>query len=259
MSIFVSSDYKKGGMLVKNTQDINPEALHVTLKTIATIHTPYESKFGVPRQSGVVTQLESRIVFEPEFRNKDALRGIEGYDYLWLIWSFSEAIRTDWSPTVRPPRLGGNVRRGVFATRSPFRPNPLALSSVRLLRVEDDPDYGSVLIVDGADMMDGTPIYDIKPYLPFTDSHPDARAGFAEKVIDEQLQVNFPTALLEKLPQHLRAGAVAMLAQNPIPHYQKNPERVYGVAFGGYDIRFRVAEQVAIVEDVVENGSSDCL
>lgn len=233
-------------------QGINAAAFHVTLKAIAIIHTPYESKFGVPRQSGVVNQLESRIVFEPEFRNKDALRGIEGYDYLWLIWSFSEAIRADWSPTVRPPRLGGNIRRGVFATRSPFRPNPLALSSVRLLRVEDTDDEGPVLIVDGADMMDGTPIYDIKPYLPFTDSHPNARAGFAEKVVDAQLAVDFPQPLLEKMPQYLRTGAVAMLAQNPIPHYQKNPDRIYGIAFGGYDIRFRVINDVATVEEVVE-------
>ena len=231
--------------------DIDPRAFNVTLKTIATIHTPYESKFGVPRQSGVVNSLESTIVFAPEFRNKDALRGIEGYDYLWLIWSFSEAIRSDWSPTVRPPRLGGNVRRGVFATRSPFRPNPLALSSVRLLRVEERGELGSVLVVDGADMMDGTPIYDIKPYLPFTDSHPDARAGFADGVVDLALEVDFPPALLAKLPEHLRSGAVAMLAQNPTPHYQKDPARVYGIAFGGYDIRFRVSDGVAVVVDVV--------
>lgn len=231
--------------------DIDPRAFNVTLKAIATIHTPYESKFGVPRQSGVVNSLESTIVFGPEFRNKDALRGIEGYDYLWLIWSFSEAIRSDWSPTVRPPRLGGNVRRGVFATRSPFRPNPLALSSVRLLRVEERGELGSVLVVDGADMMDGTPIYDIKPYLPFTDSHPDARAGFADGVVDLALEVDFPPALLAKLPEHLRSGAVVMLAQDPTPHYQKDPARVYGIAFGGYDIRFRVSDGVAVVVDVV--------
>lgn len=233
--------------------EINPEALHVTLDVIATIRTPYESKFGVPRQSGVVNQLECRIVFAPEFRNRDALRGIEGYDYLWLIWSFSEAIRADWSPTVRPPRLGGNVRRGVFATRSPFRPNPLALSSVRLLRVEDDPKDGPVLVVDGADMMDGSPIYDIKPYLPFTDSHPEARAGFAADVKGAQLAVDFPPALLAKLPEHLRAGACAMLAQNPIPHYQKDPARIYGIAFGGWDIRFRVDGAQAVVVEVRKN------
>lgn len=235
---------------------IDPAAEHVTLKVIATIHTPYDSKFGVPRQSGVVKGLPSRIVFRPEYRNRDALRGIEGYDYLWLIWSFSEAIRADWSPTVRPPRLGGNERRGVFATRSPFRPNPLALSSVRLLRVEEDAEDGPVLIVDGCDMMDGTPIYDIKPYLPFTDSHAEARAGFAAGVADQQLAVDFPQALLEKLPPHLRAGATAMLAQDPTPHYKKDPARIYGLSFAGMDIRFRVAEGRLTVVDVVpgENG-----
>lgn len=234
-----------------DTSTINPEAFAVTLKAIATIQTPYESKFGVPRQSGVVDELACRIVFAPEFRNKDALRGIEGYDYLWLIWSFSEAIRDEWSPTVRPPRLGGNVRQGVFATRSPFRPNPLALSSVRLLAVEEDPHDGPVLVVDGADMMNGTPIYDIKPYLPFTDSHPDARAGFAQTVLGDQLSVEFPQTLLAKLPEHLQKGAKAMLAQNPTPHYQKDPERVYGVLFGGFDIRFRVADGIATVIEVV--------
>lgn len=237
-------------------QESHSDTLHVTLKVIATIHTAYKSKFGVPRQSGIVNQLESRIVFEPEFRNKEALRGIEGYEYLWLIWSFSEAIRSDWSPTVRPPRLGGNVRRGVFATRSPFRPNPLALSSVRLLRIEETPNEGMVLIVDGADMMDGTPIYDIKPYLPFTDSHPEAKAGFAQEVLDEQIAVDFPQTLLDVLPQHLRAGALAMLAQNPIPHYQKDPSRVYGIDFGGYDIRFRVAEHRATVIEVINRQKS---
>ena len=230
---------------------IDPAAEHVTLKVIATIRTPYDSKFGVPRQSGVVKGLASRIVFRPEYRNRDALRGIEGYDYLWLIWSFSEAIRADWSPMVRPPRLGGNVRQGVFATRSPFRPNPLALSSVRLLRVEEDAEDGPVLIVDGCDMMDGTPIYDIKPYLPFTDSHPEARGGFAAGVVDQQVAVDFPPALLEKLPPHLREGATAMLAQNPTPHYQKDPDRIYGLAFAGVDIRFRVAEGQLPVVDVV--------
>ena len=232
---------------------IDPRAFHFTLRAIATIHTPYESKFGVPRQSGVVNALESTIVFTPEFRNKDALRGIEGYDYLWL-WGFSQTADQGWSPTVRPPRLGGNVRRGVFATRSPFRPNPLALSSVRLLRLEERPGLGTVLVVDGADMMDGTPIYDIKPYLPFTDSHPDARAGFAEHVRDQQLAVDCPPALLARLPEHLQNGAIAMLAQDPTPHYKKDPTRIYGIAFAGYDIRFRIAEGTVIVVDIVETG-----
>lgn len=220
----------------------NPQAEHLELKVIARIHTAFPEKFGVPRQSGVVEGLESRIVFEKEYRNRDALRGIEGYDYLWLVWSFSEAIRSDWSPTVRPPRMGGNTRMGVFATRSPFRPNPLALSSVRLLRIEESKHEGLVLVVDGADMMDGTPIYDIKPYLPFTDSHPQARAGFADEVKGDDIDVDFPLALLEKLPEHLRQGAVAMLAQNPTPHYKKDENRVYGLAFDAYTLRFTASE-----------------
>lgn len=231
--------------------DINPDAFQICVRAIATIHTAYESKFGVPRQSGLVNALESTIVFMPEYRNRDALRGIEGYDYLWLIWSFSEAIRGDWSPTVRPPRLGGNERRGVFATRSPFRPNPLALSSVRLLRVEEDTDNGPVLVVDGADMMNGTPIYDIKPYLPFTDSHPKASAGFADDVRTETLSVHCSPEIIEKLPAHLREAALAMLAQNPTPHYKKDAARVYGIAFGGYDIRFQVDGDRCCVVDIV--------
>lgn len=227
--------------------DIDPRAFNVTLKAIATIHTPYESKFGVPRQSGVVNSLESTIVFGPEFRNKDALRGIEGYDYLWLIWSFSEAIRSDWSPTVRPPRLGGNVRRGVFATRSPFRPNPLALSSVRLLRVEERGELGSVLVVDGADMMDGTPIYDIKPFIPYADNHPDARGGFTNDTSGYTLAVTFPEQLLEQVPVSHREALRGVLAHDPRPSYQHDPERVYGMEFAGMEIRFRVDGEQLIV------------
>ena len=224
--------------------DIDPRAFNVTLKAIATIHTPYESKFGVPRQSGVVNSLESTIVFGPEFRNKDALRGIEGYDYLWLIWSFSEAIRSDWSPTVRPPRLGGNVRRGVFATRSPFRPNPLALSSVRLLRVEERGELGSVLVVDGADMMDGTPIYDIKPYLPYADCHPDAAGGFAENRKNYALEVDFPPELEAQIAPGHRAALRGVLAHDPRPSYQSDPGRLYGVAFAEKNVRFTVRDGV---------------
>ena len=231
---------------MKNTQDINPEALHVTLKTIATIHTPYESKFGVPRQSGVVTQLESRIVFEPEFRNKDALRGIEGYDYLWLIWSFSEAIRTDWSPTVRPPRLGGNVRRGVFATRSPYRPNALGLSCVELAGVEN-----GELIVRGADLLDGTPIFDIKPYLPYVDAYPDARGGFTDTTKEYALQVVCPDALLCKVPENKRAALSGVLKNDPRPAYQHDPERVYTLDFGENKVRFSVDGDVLTVREIL--------
>lgn len=231
--------------------ETNPKAEHVTLKVIARIHTHYPTKFGVPRQSGLVDGLESMIVFEPEYRNVEALRGLEEVDYLWLIWSFSEAIRDDWSPTVRPPRMGGNMRMGVFATRSPFRPNPLALSSVRLLRIEERQDLGHVLIVDGADQMDGTPIYDIKPYLPFTDSHPDARAGFADQTRTQSITVDCEMDLLKRLPEHLRKGAMAMLSQNPIPHYKKDDKRVYGVFFDTFDIRFQVKDDVLTVIDIV--------
>ena len=248
MSIYRSSPLSEGVKMTDRTT--NPLAENVKLQVIARIHTAFPEKFGVPRQSGVVEGLESRIVFEKEYRNKDALRGLEGYDYLWLIWSFSEAIRSQWSPTVRPPRMGGNVRMGVFATRSPFRPNPLALSSVRLLRIEETKDEGMVLVVDGADMMDGTPIYDIKPYLPFTDSHPEARAGFADAVKNDDIEVVFPKELLEKLPKHLQKGAVAMLAQNPTPHYKNDPERVYGLAFAEFTLRFVVKENTLTVISV---------
>lgn len=225
----------------------NPEAEHLSLQVVARIRTHFPSKFGVPRQSGVVKGLESRIVFEPKFRNEDALRGIEGYEYLWLIWSFSEAIREEWTPTVRPPWLDGNTRMGVFATRSPFRPNALALSSVKLLRIEKSAQEGTVLVVEGADMMDGTPIYDIKPYLPFTDSHPEARAGFSDHVKHKLVQVVFPKKLLEKMPASLHQGVKEMLAQNPIPRYQNDPDRIYGVAFDCYNIRFFIAHDILTV------------
>ena len=238
-----------------NQQQTNPMAENVMLKVIARIYTHFPSKFGVPRQSGLVKHLESRIVFEPEYRNEEALRGIEGYDYLWLIWSFSEAIRKQWSPTVRPPRMGGNVRMGVFATRSPFRPNPLALSSVKLLRIEETAEEGLALIVEGADMMNGTPIYDIKPYLPFTDSHPEAAAGFADTTIKKQIAVDFPEQLLACLPEKLQAGAIEMLEQNPVPQYQKNPDRIYGVDFDRYDIHFCIKEDILRVVDVVEKSN----
>ncbi len=219
-------------------------------KPIATIHNDYTAKFGIPRQSGLVEEVESKIIFEPEYRNADALRGIEGYSHLWLLWVFSQAIREGWSPTVLPPRLGGKTRMGVFATRSPFRPNPIGLSSVKLLDVELHTKDGPVLHVAGADLMDGTPILDIKPYLPFTDSHPDALGGFADPVRDYHLEVVFPDSLLQQVPLRLRKPVLGLLAQDPRPSYQNDPERVYGVAFGGYDFRFRVADGVLTVCEI---------
>ena len=216
--------------------------MDVTIKVIARMKSDFPTKFGIPRQSGLVDELRSTVIFEPEFRNADALRGIEGYSHLWLIWQFSEAVRTEWSPTVRPPRLGGNTRMGVFATRSPFRPNSLGLSSVRLLGVEETAEFGTVLHVAGADLMDGTPIFDIKPYIPYGDSHPEATGGFTDTADDFLLEVDFPAPLLETLPQDKREAAIGVLSHDPRPSYQRSPERVYGLPFAGYDIRFRVQD-----------------
>ena len=220
------------------------------MQPIAHIHNDYTAKFGIPRQSGLVEQVESTIVFQPEYRNADALRGIDGYSHLWLLWIFSEAIRDTWSPTVLPPRLGGKTRMGVFATRSPFRPNPIGLSSVKLVGVELHGPQGPVLHVAGADLMDGTPILDIKPYLPFTDSHPDAIGGFSDPVRDYALEVVFPDEWLRQVPQRLREPVLGLLAQDPRPSYQNDPERVYGVAVGGYDFRFRVRDGILTVCEV---------
>ena len=216
--------------------------MDVTIKVIARMKSDFPTKFGIPRQSGLVDELRSTVIFEPEFRNADALRGIEGYSHLWLIWQFSEAVRTEWSPTVRPPRLGGNTRIGVFATRSPFRPNSMGLSSVRLLGVEETKEYGTVLHVAVADLMDGTPIFDIKPYIPYGDSHPDATGGFTDNADEFLLQVDFPPQLLELLPADKRSAAIGVLSHDPRPSYQRSPERVYGLPFAGYDIRFRVQD-----------------
>lgn len=221
------------------------------MKIIARIRTDFPTKFGIPRQSGLVKSLKARIVFEPEYRNPDALRGIEGYTYLWLIWEFSEAKRDTWSPTVRPPRLGGNTRMGVFATRSPFRPNPIGLSSVKLEKVEWDAADGPAIIVSGADLMDGTPIYDIKPYLPYVDSHPDAEGGFADPVRSYALQVNFPDELLQKFPEASREALLEILSQDPRPSYQNDPARVYGLPFAGYDVRFIVQDDTLKVQEIV--------
>ena len=212
------------------------EKMHV----IARIHSEFPEKFGIPRQSGLVPGLRARIVFEPEFRNPDALRGIEGFSHLWLIWQFSQTIRETWSPTVRPPRLGGNRRVGVFATRSPFRPNPIGLSCVNLEAVLQDPKGGTVLEVSGADLLDGTPIFDIKPYLPYADAIKDAVGGFASTAPEEKLRVRIPDALAQQLPEQKRTALSELLALDPRPSYQDQPDRVYGMRFDRWQIRFRI-------------------
>ena len=221
-----------------------------SLHIIARIQTDFPTKFGVPRQSGLINDLQGRIVFEGPYKNPDAVRGLEGFSHIWLIWQFSGAQRDGWSATVRPPRLGGNRRVGVFATRSPFRPNPIGLSSVKLERIEYDEALGPVLHVRGADLVNGTPIFDIKPYLPFTDSHPEAASGFAEPVRRDALTVIFPDELLERVPEPLREQLIAVLEQDPRPHYQDDPTRRYGVPFGGQDIRFTVEDDVLTVCEV---------
>ena len=216
------------------------------MRPIATIHTDFPTKFGIPRQGGLIEELHSTIVFEPEFRNPDALRGLEEFSHLWLIWQFSDALRDTWSPTVRPPRLGGNVKKGVFATRSPFRPNPIGLSVVKFDGMEQT-SKGTILHISGADLMDGTPIYDIKPYLPHIDAIPDAAGGFAKEVSVYELQVIFPDALLQKLPEEKREAAIAVLKQDPRPSYQNDPERIYGFPFAGHEIKFKVDDTVLTV------------
>lgn len=219
------------------------------IQAIARMKSDFPTKFGIPRQSGLVEELRSTIVFEPDFRNPDALRGIEGYSHLWLIWQFSEAVRKDWSPTVRPPRLGGNTRMGVFATRSPFRPNSLGLSCVRLLGVEDTAEFGTVLHVGGADLMDGTPIFDIKPYIAYGDAHPEALGGFTDHAGDFLLHVNFPDNLLNRIPHDKRQALLGVLSHDPRPSYQRSSDRVYGLSFAGLNIRFRVdGENLFVLE-----------
>ena len=220
------------------------------MKTIAVIHSDFREKFGIPRQSGLVPGTRARIVFEPEYRSPDALRGIEGFSHLWLIWSFSKAERPGWSPTVRPPRLGGNARMGVFATRSPFRPNAIGLSCVTLEGVQWHTPQGPVLVVGGADLLDGTPIYDIKPYLPHADCHPEATGGFSTQNADYALSVDFPPALLARIDEVQRETVCALLAQDPRPSYQDDPQRVYGMAYGRWNVRFTVEAGTAHVVDV---------
>ncbi len=211
-----------------------------TMRVIARMRSDFAEKFGIPRQSGLVNTLRAAVVFEPEFRNPDALRGIGDFSHLWLIWEFSEAIRENWSPTVRPPRLGGNERVGVFATRSPYRPNPIGLSCVRLEEVRQEPALGTILIVSGADLMDGTPIYDIKPYIPYADAHPEANGGFAQDAPKPTLTVDFPPELLARVPVDRQEALRAVLALDPRPSYQNDPARIYGMRFADRNIRFTV-------------------
>ena len=211
-----------------------------TFTVIARMHSDFDQKFGIPRQSGLVEELESTIVFEPEFRNPDALRGLEGFSHLWIVWEFSKARRDTWSPTVRPPRLGGNQRLGVFATRSPFRPNPIGLSCVKLVGVEHHPEFGPIIRVAGADLLNGTPIYDVKPYLPYADCKPEAVGGFASAPKEATLTVHIPEEFVEKIPEEKRQAVIGVLAKDPRPSYQDDPERVYGMSFGGMEIKFKV-------------------
>ncbi len=222
------------------------------MRAIARVHSDFTSKFGVPRQSGLAESLESLVVFEPEYRAPAALRGLEGFSHIWLVWAFDRAIREGrWSPTVRPPRLGGNTRLGVFATRSPFRPNAIALSAVALAGIEETGEWGTVLRVRGADLMDGTPILDVKPYLPYADCLPSATGGFAAVPAGETLAVEFPPELLEKVPPDKREGLRTVLALDPRPRYQEDPERIYGFGFAGLEIRFSVEGDTLRVREVL--------
>ena len=221
-----------------------------TFHVIGRIHTDFPTKFGIPRQSGLVDELKGTIIFEPEYRNPDAFRGIEDFSHIWLLWEFSEAVRETWSPTVRPPRLGGNKRLGVFATRSPFRPNAVGLSCVKLEKVELHTDQGPVLHVSGADLMDGTPVYDIKPYLPFADSHPEASGGYTDQTKEYGLQVKISEEIRCVVSEEKRDALKAVLAHDPRPSYQNDPERIYGMEFAGYEVKFRVEEGILYVINI---------
>lgn len=221
------------------------------MRVIARMKSDFNTKFGIPRQSSLVPSLVSTIIFEPEFRNSDALRGLDDFSHLWIVWQFSEAVRSNWSPTVRPPRLGGNQRMGVFATRSPFRPNAIGLSSVKIVAIETTAQYGTVIHVAGADLMDGTPIIDIKPYIPYTDCHADASGGFTERAGDFILKVQFPECLLVKVPEEKRQALIDVLSHDPRPSYQSDSDRVYGLNFAGRDIRFSIKDSVLTVLEVI--------
>lgn len=224
--------------------------LSAQMRIIAHIHTDLPTKFGVPRQSGLVDELKAIIVFTPEYRVAEAVRGLDGFSHIWLIWQFSKAVREDWSPTVRPPRMGGNARMGVFATRSPFRPNAVGLSAVRLEQVELHPALGPLLHVAGADLMDGTPIFDIKPYLPYADCRPDATGGYTDALAPRGLDVDFPPELLALVPEDRRAALTGVLAQDPRPSYHHDPSRVYGMTFAGLDVRFTVCDGRLTVREI---------
>ena len=231
----------------------------VSMGIIARMRSDFPDKFGIPRQSGLVDDLRSTIVFEPEFRNPDALRGLEDFSHLWIIWQFSKAVREDWSPTVRPPRLGGNIRMGVFATRSPFRPNEIGLSSVKILGIENTEDYGTVIHVAGADLMDGTPIFDIKPYIPYCDSHPDAKEGFTATAGSYLLDVNDPYDLICKVPENKRLGLVGVLSHDPRPSYQEDSDRIYGLNFAGANIRFTVKNKILTIIEITNISEEETL
>lgn len=220
------------------------------MKPIGWVHSDFQDKFGIPRQSGLVEELQATVTFDREYRVKEAFRGLEGFSHIWLLWEFSESVRADWSPTVRPPRLGGNRRLGVFATRSPFRPNPIGLSCVKLERIELDSPKGPVLHVRGADLLDGTPVFDIKPYLPYADCRPEADGGFAPDAPREKLQVELSRELSEKIPEEKRAALLGVLAGDPRPSYQNDPERVYGMSFAGLNVKFTVREDTLTVTAV---------
>ena len=222
------------------------------MKIIGHIHTDFPSKFGIPRQSGLVPQLKGTITFEPEFRNPQAFKGLEEFSHIWLLWKFSRSEKEHWSATVKPPRLGGKKRMGVFATRSPYRPNDIGLSSVKLEKVCYEPDKGPILYVSGADLMDGTPIYDIKPYIAYSDCHPDAKSGFADVVRGKVLLVDFPKELLELYPEEKREAVIGILAQDPRPAYDTDETRIYGVEFAGFDVRFTVRENQLQVKELVK-------
>ena len=220
------------------------------MKIIAHIHTDFPDKFGIPRQSGLVKGLVGQIMFEPEYRNPEIVKGIEEFTHIWLLWKFSESRKEHWSATVKPPRLGGKVRKGVFATRSPFRPNDIGLSCVRLMKVELDEKRGPVLTVEGADLMDKTPIYDIKPYIPLSDCHPEASEGYTKETRVHELEVHVPEDLLRVYPEEKREAVIGVLAQDPRPAYVQDPERLYGVSFAGYDVKFKVENDILTVQNV---------
>lgn len=226
------------------------------MKIIANLRSDFPTKFGIPRQSGLVEELKATVVFKPEYRNPDALRGLEEFSHVWLIWEFSKAVREEWSPTVRPPRLGGNKRLGVFATRSPFRPNPLGLSCVKLEKIEVDPELGPVLRVSGADLMDGTPIFDIKPYIPYADCQPQATGGFTSTVERRLLQVECPAHLLELVREDRRQALLGVLANDPRPSYQNDPERVYGMEFAEVEVRFSVQGETLTVREICKKDGN---